>query len=239
MVNPRVHITKSPADLEKFVADAVHNVVVFDNNPFPVVIGVSGGSIVPVVAKALEPYAGRNIRIFAVDERLVALEDADSNTGAYLKLLPPAFKDKFALLPVDVTNASVAATSYESILRSWKVPQTEGGLPAFDLLFLGMGPDGHTCSLFPGHELVKYSGPAWVLSIEDSPKPPPRRITVSLPVLLAAKRNVLIATGAGKAEVLHKIIDEKDQGYPTSKLFSALNTDWVLDEASAANVANE
>lgn len=74
-------------------------------------------------------------------------------------------------------------------------------LPRFDALILGVGPDGHTCSLFPGHKLCEETS-VWVAPISDSPKPPPNRITFTFPILNNARYCAFIATGSSKADIL-------------------------------------
>ena len=111
----------------------------------------------------------------------------------------------------------------------------EDGLPSFDLMLLGMGPDGHTASLFPNHKLLEERD-AIVASISDSPKPPPCRITLTLPVINNSREVCFIATGESKAELLPEIVKPGS----TSELPCALvhaprgRLTWFVDDAAAA-----
>uniref|UniRef100_A0A914I7M3 Glucosamine/galactosamine-6-phosphate isomerase domain-containing protein n=1 Tax=Globodera rostochiensis TaxID=31243 RepID=A0A914I7M3_GLORO len=117
-------------------------------------------------------------------------------------------------------------------LRSLRPRLNANGWPMFDLLLLGLGPDGHTCSLFPGHPLIKESS-VWMAAIDDSPKPPPRRITVTIPILSAAANLAFIVNGASKAAVVKKILVDNDPRYPPSLISSTRPIQWFLDGEAA------
>lgn len=127
---------------------------------------------------------------------------------------------------------------YEKKLISVFATVNSVKFPVFDLLLLGVGPDGHTCSLFPNHpSLDENTG--WVTYIGDSPKPPPRRITFTLPVVNHAHNVAFVATGEGKRDVLKEIIENPGSGLPsalvkpvTGKLY------WFLDDAAATKLTS-
>ena len=98
-------------------------------------------------------------------------------------------------------------------------------------------PDGHTCSLFPGHALLDEMD-GWVAWLDDSPKPPPTRITLTFPVLNHAHRVAFVATGAGKQEILQSALDRPEEGLPCSrvKVISPGLTYYFCDDAGACKL---
>lgn len=107
--------------------------------------------------------------------------------------------------------------------------------PVFDLILLGMGPDGHTASLFPGYPWQPEDAEAWVRPVENSPKPPPKRITLTLGAINHARKVAFVATGAGKQDMLRRILDNKDEELPSATVKpdpGALY--WFVDDAAAA-----
>jgi len=111
-------------------------------------------------------------------------------------------------------------------------------LPVFDLLLLGCGPDGHTCSLFPDHELLRETD-SWVAPISDSPKPPPKRITLTLPVVTHGLRIAFVATGEGKRDALRQIFDtEEGRSLPCGlvNVGGAEKVSWFTDTKAADGV---
>lgn len=98
-----------------------------------------------------------------------------------------------------------------------------------------MGPDGHTCSLFPGHPLLEEEL-RWIAWLDDSPKPPPRRITLTYPVLAHAYRAAFVITGDGKKEILSQALDGHEPPLPASLVRPVAPGEvfWFADEAAVS-----
>jgi 6-phosphogluconolactonase len=130
-----------------------------------------------------------------------------------------------------------AAREYAEELRATVPPAEPGGLPVLDISLVGIGEDGHTASLFPGHPEVEDSSGALCLPVRNSPKPPPERVTLSLPVLRAARYTLLLVAGAGKADALAAALAGGGRGpdprVPASLLVSE-RLHVVADTAAAA-----
>lgn len=180
--------------------------------------------------------------IYFSDERAVPFDNDDSN----YKLVDDEFLSKVPIPKsnihkIDTTlldSIEELADEYESQLIKSFASKDSARFPIFDVILLGMGPDGHTASLFPGHALLSETT-GWVVGIEDSPKPPPRRITLTLPVINHAARVVFVATGAGKQDILHEVLDEPEKGLPCSRVRPAYPgaLHWFVDDAASVKVA--
>jgi 6-phosphogluconolactonase len=218
-------------------------------------VAVSGGSLPKTLAQALlqkgDGTAGDTVdfskwEVFFADERCVPLSHQDSN----YKLLKEELLDKidegqlgkptvFSISEKYVDDAQECADEYEKQLVSVFAARDSVKLPTFDLLLLGCGPDGHTCSLFPEHPLLRESD-AWVLSISDSPKPPPKRITLSLPVVLHGSKIAFVATGSGKREIFKKMFEsEEGRALPCGLINEGAGekVSWFTDNAALEGVS--
>jgi 6-phosphogluconolactonase len=156
------------------------------------------------------------VTILFGDERCVPANHAESN----YRMAREALLDRVAPATVHRMPAELGpdegAELYSPVVAA---------LAPLDFVLLGVGEDGHTASLFPGHPALHAKG--WALGIHDSPKPPPERVTLTLPVLRAARRVLILATGAGKADAVAKA---KRGEVPSGMIAGAR---WLIDREAA------
>jgi 6-phosphogluconolactonase len=165
------------------------------------------------------------------DERCVPADDPDSNYRLIAETLL-----RWATIPDDRVHRirgelapDEAADRYSAELRG-TVPLGDDGFPILDVAFLGLGEDGHTASLFPGDPALEINDRLAVPVV--AVKPPPNRITLTLPVLRAARSVVILATGSGKRGAVERVLAGPDPATPAS-LLTAGSLTLVLDEAAA------
>ena len=203
---------------------------------------LTGGTIADKLHRAVvDDPAASDVDWSAVDfwfgdERYVDSDDADRNAGqahdAMLAHLPVS-PDRVHVMPAadgpygDDVEAAAAAYAEEV---SEAIEDRED---AFDVLMLGVGPDGHCASLFPGHEAVDADGVA--VAVRDSPKPPPVRISLTMPVLSQATEVWFVASGEGKAEAVRGGYQGEDvHVVPAAGPTGRVRTVWFVDEAAAS-----
>ncbi|XP_022995582.1 probable 6-phosphogluconolactonase 4, chloroplastic [Cucurbita maxima] len=212
---------------------------------------LSGGSLIKCLRKLVEPPYIDSIdwskwHVFWADERVVPKDHVDSN----YKLAFDGFLSQVPILPGhvyainDALSAEGAADDYETCLKhlvSTKVVDVSAasGFPKFDLMLLGMGPDGHVASLFPGHPLLSENQ-KWVTFIMDSPKPPPERITFTFPVINSSAHIALVAPGASKADAVYTALgggsSQNAETLPVQKVAPEGVLTWFLDKDAASKL---
>ncbi|XP_036423357.1 6-phosphogluconolactonase [Colossoma macropomum] len=205
-------------------------------------LGLSGGSLVSILSKELPAVPNLDCSRWLVgfcDERLVPFDDPESTYGLYKNQLFSKINiSEDRVLAIDPSlPVSECADDYASKLS--KAFNTEQ-MPVFDMLLLGMGPDGHTCSLFPDHPLLQESQKT-VAPISDSPKPPPQRVTLTLPMVNAARCVVFVSTGGSKAPVLKQVLEGGQGPILPAALVTPTQGElfWLVDEPAAASLTLE
>jgi 6-phosphogluconolactonase len=208
-------------------------------------IALSGGStpknlytLIAANASATLPW--NQMFFFWGDERHVPLDSPDSNYRMVKEALlskvpiPPA---NIFPVPAENPDAAAAAETYERTLQKFFVV-APGEFPRFDLILLGLGPDGHTASLFPEtaalQEKSRLVVANWVETMGTS------RITFTLPVLNAARCVAFLVSGTEKAAVLHEVLqgNAPPERYP-SKLVRPSDGKliWFVDRAAASELS--
>ncbi|GFY84037.1 NagB/RpiA/CoA transferase-like superfamily protein [Actinidia rufa] len=232
--------------LAKYTAD-LSDKFVKERGAFTVVL--SGGSLVKSLRKLVEsPYIDSvewsKWHVFWVDERVVPKDHEDSNYklayDCFLSKVPIPPGNVFAIN--DALSAEGAADDYETCLKHLVklniIDSSQAtGFPKFDLMLIGMGPDGHVASLFPGHPLV-HAKKQWVAFIEDSPKPPPKRITFTFPVINSSANIALVVAGAGKADAVNVALGngQSSNTLPVQMVSPEGELTWFLDKEAASKL---
>ena len=175
-------------------------------------VALSGGSTPKLVYPLLLEPARRDavdwgaVEFFWGDERAVPSDHPESNFGvAYgmlISQLPNVRPDRIHRMPAEAPDLDAAALSYESELRLAFGARGDEP-PSFDLIWLGMGPDGHTASLFPGSVGLEERR-RWVIA-NFAPSQDAWRMTLTFPVLNAGRDVIIVAIGADKADALSQI----------------------------------
>lgn len=201
-------------------------------------IALSGGSMPQVVCQIVNASEKSMIDwpkwiILFADERIVPLDHEDSNYYMYKACLfdKISIPSENIIILEDLDDPVRAADLYTSRI----LQKVENG--EIDLVMLGVGPDGHIASLFPDHRLLNSD--RLVDSIEDSPKLPLRRITLTLKSINASKNVLFVVTGSSKATIVGEIISSRDsnQGLlPPSFVKPKELLIWVLDQEAAAKI---
>ena len=173
-----------------------------------------------------DAVAWERVHVYFGDERAVPPDDPESN----YRMACDALLDRVPIPPEQVhrmeaerTDLDAAADDYARLL------------PVLDVLLLGIGPDGHTASLFPGSPALVERRRLVVPVV--GPKPPPRRLTITPPVIHAAREVVVIATGADKAPMVAAARETPSSPGPEIPARLARRGTWFLDPAAAAQLS--
>ena len=211
-------------------------------------IVLTGGGIGTAVLEATAHNPGRDnvdwahVEFWWGDERYLPSGDPDRNdTGARSALLDHIGVDPqhvHAMQGPDLsTSPEASAEHYANLLRAHALAEDHYEVPAFDVVLLGIGPDTHIASLFPEHPALRVTDRS-TASVRNSPKPPPTRVTLTLPAINAASEVWLLASGTEKAEAVRLALDPAADvlQVPAAGVAGRDRTRFLIDEAAAARL---
>lgn len=209
---------------------------------------LTGGGIGIAVLAALRAAPARgavdwdSLDLWWGDERFLPSGHLDRNdTQARAALLDHVPVDATRVHPMpapdgpDGNDPEAGAERYAALLASRTGPEDHGPVPRFDVVLLGIGPDGHTASLFPGLAAVYDQRP--VVAVRGAPKPPPTRTTLTLPALNAGREIWLVAAGEEKAGAVALALSGAGPAQvPAAGVRGSQRTLWLLDAAAARRI---
>lgn len=204
----------------------------------PSTCALSGGStprrLYEILAEPDCQIDWRNVHLFQVDERCVPPDDAESNYRMIREALLSKIKipsANFHRMAAEGPDREAAARDYAAELARVLRPSGEE-LPRLDLILLGMGNDGHTASLFPGSAALGETR-LWVAA-NYSPRLGKFRLTLTYPVLNAAKEVIFLVSGGDKAETLRQVLEGPPGKFPAQGVQpSSGHPTWFVDKAAA------
>lgn len=209
---------------------------------------LTGGTIADKIhaAVAASPARGAvdwsRVELWWGDERFLPDGDPDRNeTQARKALLDELPLDPHRVHPMAASDAvdddpDRAASEYAETLRRAARPEDHAQVPTFDVLMLGVGPDGHIASLFPERPAL-YETERTAVAVRNSPKPPPTRVTLTMPVLQRAREVWFVVSGEEKSHAAHLALSGAGQvQIPAAGPKGLQRTLWMLDKAAASQL---
>jgi len=238
--DPIIDLAVDPEDMATRVATWLTTRIVAAVGPFA--LSLAGGSTPKRVYELLASpaYASyidwSKVHLFWGDERYVPLDHADSNYRIVHEALiahVPIPKDNVHPFPVDAASPQEAAVLYEKELKAFYGAEAlDPSRPLFDVMLLGIGPDGHTASLFPDTEALNEKS-AWTVPILNAKKPPPERVSLTYPAIEASAAILFLVAGADKREALAGVL-AKDPALPAARIETDAPVLWFIDMAAAS-----
>ncbi|HET8600245.1 MAG TPA: 6-phosphogluconolactonase [Segeticoccus sp.] len=247
---PGVVVHADKQELADAVADRLVTTVVDAQSSRGIAdVVLTGGSMGSAVLQALGSSPGRDaidwsaVRLWWGDERFLPGGDADRNeTQAREALLdrldlPREHVLVMAASDSGVASAEEAADRYAEQLAA--VADPGESVPRFDVLMLGVGPDAHVASLFPGHPAL-YERDRPVVAVHGSPKPPPTRVSLTFPALCHARDVWFMVSGADKADAVGLALSGAgEMQAPAAGVHGTRSTLWLVDRPAAQHVPQE
>jgi 6-phosphogluconolactonase len=204
-----------------------------------VAICLTGGSSPKQLYELLatDPYKNRipwdRVHWFIGDDRFVPPGDPLNNMGMARRLFLDRFAPSDHIHPIDTTAASPdeAARRYEAELKAFHgADRLDPAQPLFDLVLLGIGPDGHIASMFPGYP-ASFETERWVVGVaKANVEPFVPRVTLTFPALASCREMLFEISGAGKRAILTRVLANDD--LPASRAHSTGETIWLVDRAA-------
>jgi len=237
MTVARIHVSADPGGLASVVAEELlGRLGEAQQSGGEPQVALTGGSIADAIHREVARLAPTSrvdwsrVGVWWGDERFVAADSPDRNARqARASLLDVVGATSVHEMPSadEALDAAAGASAYAAQVRA------HGG-GEFALVMLGVGHDGHVASLFPGYPQLDVDDEIAV-AVTDSPKPPPERITLTLPALNRARAVWFVVSGADKALAVARAI-AGDAGLPASRVRGRTETVWFLDSAAASHL---